>query len=122
MALIADYVMDNGLTVIDTDANRFDICDSQPTTYTQAITTYSKGNKTGITVGAPTNGDTDGRKVVMTAISGGTVSGTATVNYWAITDTVNLRLLAVGTLTAHAVTSGNTFSTTTDIDITIRDA
>ena len=120
--LIADYVFDNGLTVIDTDANRLDICGTQPTTYTEATSTYTLGNKTSISVGAPENGDSSGRKVIVAAITDGSVTGNGTAGFFAVSDTGNSRLLAVGTISpTQAVTSGNTF-TTPAIDITIPDA
>ena len=45
------------------------------------------------------------------AVAAGTVDGTGTVAFWAVTDETNSRLLAVGNLAAsQAVTTGNTFS------------
>ncbi len=32
MATLNDRVLDNGLTVLDTEANRVDICSAEPTT------------------------------------------------------------------------------------------
>jgi hypothetical protein len=60
--------------------------------------------------------------VVVTAITDGTVSGTGTAAYWAITKTSTSTLIATGSLTSsQAVTSGNTF-TLDAINIAIRDA
>lgn len=122
MAFIADRVLDNGLTILDTEANRFDICSQEPVTYTEAITTYSLGNKTSFAVGSPQDGVTNGRRVVAPAITDGTVTGNGTATHWAIVDTGNSRLLATGALAAsQVVTSGNVF-TTTAFNITIPDA
>lgn len=121
MPFLNDNVFDNGLNWIDTNATRLDICSQEPTTYTQAITTYSLGNFTSLGVQAPSNGAIDGRRVVVDAITSGTVSGTGTATHWAITNGSDT-LIATGSLTAsQAVTSGNTFSLDA-IDITIRDA
>jgi len=115
-----DRVLDNGLTVLDTEANRLDICSQAPTTYTEATSTYTLGNKTSLSVGAPTDG-TSGRKVVVAAITDGSVTGTNTATHWAVVDTLNSRLLAAGPLSSsQAVTSGNTF-TLDAIDIQIPD-
>lgn len=38
MPFIADRVLDNGLTVLDTEANAIHICNTEPTTFTQATT------------------------------------------------------------------------------------
>lgn len=121
MPFLNDNVFDNGLNWIDSNATRLDICSQEPTTYAQATATYSLGNFTSLGVQAPSNGAIDGRRVVVDAITSGTVSGTGTATHWAITNASNT-LIATGSLTAsQAVTAGNTFSLDA-IDITIRDA
>ena len=122
MAYISDYVFDNGLAKLDTEANRLDICSQEPTTYTEATSTYTVGNKTSLSVGTPADRTPNGRKVTVAAITGGSVTATATATHWAIVDTGNSRLLATGALaSSQAVTSGNTFTLGT-IDIGIPDA
>lgn len=121
MAFIADYVLDAALAKL-AEANRLDICSQEPTTYAEATTTYTLGNKTSLSVGAPTDRTPNGRKVVVAAITDGTVTGTGTATHYAISDTGNSRLLATGALSAsQAVTSGNTFSTGA-VDVGIPDA
>ena len=111
MAYLNDRVLDNGLTVLDTEANRLDICSQEPATYAEATSTYTLGNKTSLSVGAPGDASPNGRKVTVAAITDGTVTGTDDATHWAITDTVNSRLLAAGSLSAgQLVTSGNTFT------------
>ena len=111
MATLADRVFDNGLTVLDTEANRLDICSSEPTTYTAATATYTLGNKTSLSIGAPADRSGGGRDVTVASFTDGSVTGTGTAAYYAITDTTNSRLLATGSLSSsQAVTSGNTFS------------
>lgn len=122
MALIADYVLDAALSKLDTEANRLDICSTEPATYTAATSTNTLGNKTSLSVGAPGDRTPNGRKVTVAAITDGTVTGTGTATHWAITDTGNSRLLATGPLaSSQAVTSGNTF-TLGAFDIGIPDA
>jgi hypothetical protein len=121
MASISDYVLDAALSKLDTEANRVDICSAEPTTYTAATSTNTLGNSTSISISAPTNGDTSGRKVTLSAISGASVTGTGTATHFAISDTSNSRLLATGSLSSsQSVTSGNTFSLTA-VDIEIPD-
>lgn len=111
MAVVADYVLDKALAVFDTEANRIDICSQAPTTFTEATATYTLGNKTSIAIGAPADASPDGREVTTTAITDGSVTGTGTATHYAITDTVNSRLLAYGALGAsQAVTNGNIFT------------
>lgn len=111
MATLADRVFDNGLTVLDTEANRLDITSSEATTYTQATSTYTLGNKTSLSIGAPADRTGGGREVTVASFTDGSVTASGTAAYYAITDTTNSRLLATGALSSsQAVTSGNTFS------------
>ena len=106
-----DRILDEGLSVLDTEANRLDICSSEPTTYSAATSGASLGNKTGLSIGAPAARSPSGRRVTVAAITDGAVTGTGTATHYAITDTANSRLLATGSLSAsQSVTSGNTFT------------
>lgn len=121
MAYINDEVFDQGLDYADTNGTRVDICSQEPTTYAEATSTYTLGNKTSVSTGATTDGDVDGRKVVVAAITGGSVTGTGTATHWALTDGSSV-LIATGALSSStAVTTGNTFSLGA-FDIGIRDA
>jgi hypothetical protein len=121
MASINDRVLDNGLTVLDTEANRVDITSAESTTFAEATSSQTLGNKTSISISAPADRTGGGRKVTLSAISDGTVTGTGSATHYAITDTTNSRLLVTGSLTAsQSVTSGNTFSLET-LDIGIPD-
>lgn len=109
-AFINDYVLDNGLTVLDSDVTALVICSQMPTTYAEANATYKLGAKTPPTVGAPTDA-TSGRKVVVSAITDGSVTATGTATHFALIDGTNSRLLVAQALAAsQSVTSGNTFT------------
>jgi hypothetical protein len=111
MATLNDRVFDDGLTVLDTEANRIDITSQEATSYTEATSTYTLGNSTSLSIGAPQDRAGGGREVVVAAIIDGSVTGTGTATHYAIVDTVNTRLLATGSLTAsQSVTTGNTFT------------
>jgi len=122
MPYINDLVYDNGLAYADTNGTRVDInYGSEATTYAEATSTKSCGNKTGLNTGAPENGDVDGRKVVVPAITDGSVTDTQTAGWWALTDGAAV-LIAAGPLTGtQLVTNGNSF-TLDAINITLRDA
>ncbi|MDH3582145.1 MAG: hypothetical protein OEM91_16165 [Hyphomicrobiales bacterium] len=122
MPFITDTAFDSGLSYIDTNGTRVDICyTAEPTNYTEATSTNSCGNKTGLNTGAPEAGATDGRRVIVPAITDGSVSATQTADWWGLTDGTSL-FLAAGDLSApQSVTSGNTF-TLDAISITFRDA
>ena len=120
MAYINDEVFDQGLDYADTNGTRIDICSSEPASYA-AVAGVSLGNKTGLNTGATQNGAVSGRRVIVPAITDGSVTGTGTATHWALTDGASI-LVATGQLSSsQAVTSGNTF-TLDAISITITDA
>jgi len=111
MAFINDYVLDNGLVVLDTMGDRLDICSAEPDTYEEATSTYSLGNKTSLSIGAPAPRTPSGRKVTVAQINDGAVTGDGLAAYWAISDVSEARLLAAGALSDdQTVTTGNTFT------------
>lgn len=111
MATLNNRVFDNGLSVLDTEANKILVTSQEATTYTEANATYALGNSTSLSIGAPADRIGGGREVTVAAISDGSVTGTGTATHFAVVDTLNTRLLATGSLTAsQAVTSGNTFT------------
>ncbi len=123
MPYINDNIFDNGLaSIASATSRRIDICYTQePANYTEATSTYTCGNKTGLTLTAIQDGATDGRRVDTPAITDGSVTASQTAGWWGLTD-ASTTLHAAGALSSsQAVTSGNTF-TLDAIQITIRDA
>ncbi|MGB2032120.1 MAG: hypothetical protein ACPHX9_07605 [Candidatus Poseidoniaceae archaeon] len=121
MATLGDRVFDNGLTVLDTEANKILVTSQEATTFTEANATYALGNSTSLSINAPADRTGGGRKVTVAAISDGSITATGTATHYAIVDTTNSRLLATAALTAsQSVTSGNTFTLAT-FDIGIPD-
>lgn len=111
MASLGDRVFDNGLTVLDTEANKITITSQESTTYASANSTHALGSSTSLSIGAPADRSGGGREVTVAAISDGSVSGTGTATHYAILDTTNSRLLATGSLSAsQSVTNGNSFT------------
>ncbi len=110
MAFLSEAVRDSGLTILDAlSVPEILICSSEPTTRAEAITA-KLGTKTTPTIGAPEAGTTgQGRKVVTSAITDGSVTATGTATHWAMIDDTVLH--ASTTLSSsQAVTSGNTFT------------
>ena len=111
MATLNNRVFDNGLSVLDTEANKILLTSQEATDYTGANVTFALGNSTSLSVAAPSDRTGGGREVVVAAVSDGSVTSTGTATHYAIVDTVNSRLLATGSLTtSQSVSSGNTFS------------
>jgi hypothetical protein len=120
-AYIHDNVLDAALDYIDDNVENLYICSAEPTTFAEASSTYKLGTKATPSVGSPTNGDSTGRKIVVSAVTDGTVSATGTATWVALTDdSASLLLVAQELSSSQGVTSGNTF-TLTEWDITIPD-
>ena len=84
------------------------VCSTEPTTRTEAVTTYQLASAvmtpdTDFTKG---DGDTNGRKVTVAAKSGLTIDNTGNAQHIALTDGSNL--LYVTTCTAQQLTAGGT--------------
>lgn len=115
MSMLYNTVLDDGLSVLGTVAGLADklyICSTEPTTYTEAITTYALGHDNGnLVISAPADRGGGGREVTITALdNNGLVTADGTVLWYAIVDDGGTDLLAVGPVTSQAVTNGNTFS------------
>ena len=107
MVMTCDNAYDAQLNYIKNNAVRVDLCFTEPTTYTEAVTTYSCANatitSTDFTVAA---GDTSGRKLTFSK-SGGSGTASQDGTFLAFTDGVD-ELIHVTTCTLKAVTSGST--------------
>lgn len=119
MPFLNDLIRDNGLSALTAEGNRLDLCTAEPTTYAQATSTLTLGNKVTPTISAAAARTPSGRKVTVSAVTDGTVTANGTATHYAISDTVNSRLLAANALASSlAISTGYTF-TTTAIDIGI---
>lgn len=115
MVYLNDRILDSGIDILNTEADRIDICSQEPTTYTEATSTYSLGFKdhgaSGSAFGAPADRTPTGRKVTSTAVTDGAVTATGTATHWSVAEVGATRLLATNSLSAsQAVTNGNSFS------------
>ena len=120
MAFLNDEVLDQGLNYADTNGTRLDICSQEPTTYTEATTTYTLGNAT-VNTGATEAGAVDGRRVIVPAVSSETPTADGTASHWALSDGASV-LIATGALSAPvAVLTAGVWNMAA-FDITKRDA
>lgn len=115
-------VFDAGLTPLTTIVENLYICSSQPTTFTEASSTYKLGTKASPTITGPTDGGAGGgRQVTVSAITDGVVDATGNAAWFALTDDSLSKLLVSANLdSAQDVTLGNDF-TLTAINIQIPD-
>jgi hypothetical protein len=108
----SDYLLDNGLTVLDTVANVLHMCSGDPTDYADMLT-KSLGNKAvaaGALVGAPAVATPNGQKVTTINITDGAITTSGTATKWAIGDSAASRLLCNGSLVAPVSFVSGTFS------------
>ena len=108
MATFHDNVFDQGLDYLEANATKLVLCSQEPTTHTEAETTYKLAEvvtaAADFTVAA---GDVSGRKITMDAKTvTGTDNGTAT--HYALLNTAGSLLLARNTMTNVAITNGGT--------------
>ena len=104
---ITDAVLDAMLAAAEGD--RISVCSAEPTTGTQAATTYFLAGTT-LTGGDFTkaNGDTSGRKNTLAAKNGVSITNTGTATHVAIYDNTGPTLKRVTTCTSQALTAGGT--------------
>jgi hypothetical protein len=105
---VHNSVLDGALDVIAT-ANLQCACSAEPTTRTEAVTTYNLAS-IAMTGGdyANADGDTNGRKCTVGAKTGDTVDNSGTATHVALVDGTNL--LYVTTCTSQALTAANALS------------
>ena len=120
MPYINDEVFDTGLDYADTNGTKIDILSSDIGSTYASIAAATLGNDT-VNTGITEAGAIDGRRVIVPAITAGTVTATGTASHWALTNGTAIVVASGALSTTQAVTSGNTF-TLDAISITIRDA
>ncbi|MFZ5448611.1 MAG: hypothetical protein ACOZFS_08265 [Thermodesulfobacteriota bacterium] len=99
-------VLDGALNIIKNNCNLMTVCSAEPTTRTEAVTTYALADVAMASGDFTVADDTSGRKVTVGAKSGVTVDATNTATHIALVDAT--RLLYVTTCTPQALTAGNT--------------
>lgn len=118
---VHDDVIDQLLNYIKNNATRICICSTEPTTYTQAETTYMLAIKT-ITSSdftGPANGDTSGRKLTSNQHTNMTISNSGTAAHIAFTINGS-KLLFVTTCSNQYLTATN-YVTIPSWDIEVSD-
>lgn len=105
--VIPDAIIDLQLGVLE--GNVVNVCSAEPTTYTEAITTFQLASQaiTGpdFTYAA---GDVSGRKWTLTPTTGTTIDNSGTATHVAITASGDTSLRLVTTCTSTALTASNT--------------
>ena len=96
MPYIPDSSLDLALNDIQDNVETLHICNAEPTTYAEATSTYSIGNKASPTVAEPSDRSPNGRECVVSAITDGTVTSEDVPTHIALVkDSATSRLLLV---------------------------
>lgn len=104
--VIHDDVLDGALNIVKNNATRQVVCSAEPTTYTEANSTFALADVT-MASGDFTNanGDTSGRKTTVAAKSSVLIDGSGTATHVALLDVANTKVLAVTTCTSQGLTA-----------------
>jgi hypothetical protein len=109
--IVDDSVLDGALNIIKNNATQICVCSTQPTTYTEAITTYMLAKKSTLTSGDYTVADDAvspyGRKVTVAQQSTISVTNGGSAQHVALCGAA-ATLYYVTTCTAQTLVSGNT--------------
>jgi hypothetical protein len=105
------------LSPLPDDIDKLWLCTAEPTTFTQASSTYAVGLKTSPTIGTAETTTGSGAQVPVGAITDGEITANGTATHWALTASTTYFgtnvLYAAGPLTAgQLVVDGNTFTLT----------
>lgn len=104
----ADAFYDGAFDILVNNVDRMFICSSEPTTYTEAATTYNLAT-VNLTSGDFTKaaGDVSGRKVTIAQQTGETVASNGTAGWVALGKTTGSVLYYRTTCTSQVLTAGN---------------
>ena len=112
--VVHNDVLDAALNHIKNNADKLSCCDTQPTSYTEAITTYKLAisDISGADFTGPADGDTSGRKIGVGSKADVPVSATGSTEHFALTESSGAgKLLYVTDVSGvQTVTSGNTMT------------
>lgn len=104
-----DAMLEASLNYVRSNANQMIACSAQPTTYTEAVTTYALAD-VAMTVNTDytlADGDTSGRKITVAAKSGVTVDTTGAATHIALVSTGDTTLRYVTTCSTQTLTATN---------------
>ena len=125
MAALHDDVLDNGIQEIIDKVENIYICSSDPVLdFTAASNTAKLGTKASPSLSGtnPQDGASNGRRVVFSAITDGTVNTAGTATHYAVTDDSASKVLASAALSASKDLATGSPWTLTEFSITIPDA
>jgi hypothetical protein len=104
---VPDAGIDGGLSYTD-GADYMCVCSAEPTTYTEAYTTYMLARVAMAAGDITIANDTSGRSATMAAKSGVTITNSGTATHVALVATSGTTLRLITTCTSQVLTAGGT--------------
>jgi hypothetical protein len=122
MKWCSDVILDEALNYIKDGTNKLCVCSTQPTTYTEAVTTYMLANvaMTAADFDGPTDGSVSGRKLTVKEQVEMSITNSGNVQHIALVFTSGSELLYVTTCLVRSILSGNKL-TVPEWNIELRD-
>lgn len=107
-ALAHDNVMDAALDYIKNNSTKLTVCNTEPTTYTEATATYKLASVsiTSANFGSPTNGDVSGRKIQVNAQTSVSIDSTGSAMWVALVKSSGSQLTYATDTATTGLTSG----------------
>ena len=122
MSMIIDAALDAALDYVQSNVEKVYLCHTtEPTTYTEAQTTYACANVAITTTDFSKADGTSGRKLTFSGKTGGVGTADQTGIWLAFCDDTGTALLAVTPCTSQPVTNGATVDFNTYDVVTIAD-
>lgn len=106
---VHDDVLDAALDYIKDNVGRMCVCSQEPTTYTEAITTYKLADIdiSSADITGPINGDASGRKITINQQTDVDIDTTGYGTHIALVDITNEKLLYVTACPINELNAGN---------------
>ncbi|MCK5604835.1 hypothetical protein KAR91_23295 [Candidatus Pacearchaeota archaeon] len=84
-----DSMLDAALAWLKTNMDAIKVCSSQPTTYSEAHSTYMLATAAHSISGSPANGDSSGRKIEVPVKNSTSVSSAGSADHVALTGSIS---------------------------------
>jgi len=100
-----DSMMDAALSWVKTNTAQVCVCSSQPTTYSEATSTYKLGIASYTITGSPANNGSSGRQITVQAASSISITSSGNMQHIALVDSSPATLVYVTTIPASSQAS-----------------
>lgn len=100
-------VLQNGLQYVKDNADKYYACSAEPTTYTEATSTYALADENIVTGDFTWGTGATGEELTVASKSGITIDSDGTLTHVALVDSGTSKLLVVDTTSSQQIYAGN---------------